>query len=152
MRFFESYGDARGQSGTVYLMVELCQGGDLFSRILHHYQHIKTPMTEAQVGYYIAQILSALHYCHTRSPSPIIHRDLKPENVLFLNQTARSPLKVIDFGLANSRHRLYASAKEIRQPKGGIVGWAARALPITIGSKPLFDGHTKRKQMQRVSR
>eukprot|EP00403_Amphidinium_massartii_P038403 CAMPEP_0178438870 /NCGR_PEP_ID=MMETSP0689_2-20121128/35832_1 /TAXON_ID=160604 /ORGANISM="Amphidinium massartii, Strain CS-259" /LENGTH=862 /DNA_ID=CAMNT_0020061319 /DNA_START=94 /DNA_END=2678 /DNA_ORIENTATION=- len=149
MRFFESYGEGCGQNGNVYLMVELCKGGDLFSRILHHYQHIKKPMTEAQVGFYIAQILSALHYCHTRSPSAIIHRDLKPENVLFLDQTAKSPLKVIDFGLANSRNRLDASAKEVKQPKTGFVGLVARALPI-IGSKPLIEPHTKRKQMQRA--
>ena len=101
-------------------------------------------MTEAQVSYYMQQILSAMQYCHTRRPSPIIHRDLKPENMLFVNRTATSPLKVIDFGLANFRNRIAEAATEVKQPKKGVIGTLARTLP-KIGSKQILETHTRRR-------
>jgi len=149
MRLFESYREGHNLGGNVYLIVELCEGGDLFSRILHHYTTIRTPMTEAQVSYYMQQILSAMQYCHTRRPSPIIHRDLKPENMLFVNRTATSPLKVIDFGLANFRNRIAEAATEVKQPKKGVIGTLARTLP-KIGSKQILETHTRRRMMQRA--
>ena len=43
------------------------------------------------------QILLALSYCHSEN---VVHRDLKPENFLFVDKTADSDLKIIDFGLS----------------------------------------------------
>lgn len=58
------------------MVIELCEGGDLFSRILHHYERLKQPMTESHVAFMMQQILSATKYCHDRG---IIHRDIKRE-------------------------------------------------------------------------
>ena len=73
-----------------YLVMEFCQGGDLFSRLLS-VKHF----SEAQVGQIMHQLLSAVTYCHQRY---VIHRDLKPENLLLETQGSDLTLKVADFG------------------------------------------------------
>jgi len=77
---------------NVYLVCELCAGGELFDRI------IKAEFFEEdQAAEIFRQILQALNYCHTQN---IVHRDLKPENFLFQTQADDSDLKIIDFGLS----------------------------------------------------
>lgn len=77
---------------NVYLVNELCTGGELFDRI------IKAEYFNEEVAAKIfRQILQALNYCHQLS---IVHRDLKPENFLFVSPDEDSDLKIIDFGLS----------------------------------------------------
>merc|ERR1719375_1257290 len=83
-----------GGGATIYLVTELCEGGDLKSRIAHHYENLKQPMTESHAAFMMQQILSALQCCHARG---IIHRDIKPENILFVDTSSKSPVKIIDF-------------------------------------------------------
>jgi len=73
-----------------FLVMEYCQGGDLFSRLLGVKQ-----FTEVQAGRIMYQLLSAVTYCHQRF---VIHRDLKPENLLLESKGADLTLKVADFG------------------------------------------------------
>jgi calcium-dependent protein kinase len=78
----------------IYLVQELCRGGELFDRLDeqpdYHY-------TEAQCARLIKQMLCSVRYIHSKG---IIHRDLKLENFLFSNSGADSELKMIDFGLS----------------------------------------------------
>ena len=80
----------------VYLVQELCSGGDLFDRLdaqpEDHY-------SEAQCARIVKQMLSAVRYIHSHG---IIHRDLKLENWLFSAEEDgdSSTLKMIDFGLS----------------------------------------------------
>lgn len=78
----------------IYLVQELCRGGELFDRLDeqpdYHY-------TEAQCARLIKQMLCSVRYIHSKG---IIHRDLKLENFLFSNHGADSELKMIDFGLS----------------------------------------------------
>jgi len=74
--------------GHLYMVMELCSGGDLYSR---------DPYTEDQASRVIGNILSAIAYMHENN---IIHRDLKYENVLFANNTPKAEIKLIDFGLS----------------------------------------------------
>lgn len=78
----------------IFLVMELCLGGDLFDRLDeeadYHY-------TEAQCARLIKQMLSSLRYLHSKN---IIHRDLKLENFLFSSSGTDSVLKMIDFGLS----------------------------------------------------
>ena len=78
----------------IYIVQELCLGGDLFDRLDEqpdfHY-------TEAQCAKLVKQMLSAVRYLHSKG---IIHRDLKLENFLFSSSDATSELRMIDFGLS----------------------------------------------------
>lgn len=83
----------------IYLVQELCLGGELFDRLDeqpdYHY-------TEAECARLVKQMLSAVRYLHSRG---IIHRDLKLENFLFSSTDATdSELKMIDFGLSKHFH------------------------------------------------
>ncbi|XP_010477091.1 PREDICTED: calcium-dependent protein kinase 10-like [Camelina sativa] len=79
-------------SENVHLVMELCEGGELFDRIVArgHY----TERAAAAVARTIAEVVMM---CHSNG---VMHRDLKPENFLFANKKENSPLKAIDFGLS----------------------------------------------------
>ena len=77
---------------NVYLICELCRGGELFDRIIEN-----EFFDEAKAAEIFKQILMALNYCHSMQ---IVHRDLKPENFLFANKENEADLKIIDFGLS----------------------------------------------------
>ncbi|CAH8391098.1 unnamed protein product [Eruca vesicaria subsp. sativa] len=84
----ETYED----SENVHLVMELCEGGELFDRIVArgHY----TERAAAGVARTIAEVVMM---CHVNG---VVHRDLKPENFLFANKKENSALKAIDFGLS----------------------------------------------------
>lgn len=77
---------------TLYLIMELCEGGELFDRIV---DKGKYPEEEAKV--LIARLVGALAYLHDLG---IVHRDLKPENLLFQSKRDDAEIKIIDFGYA----------------------------------------------------
>ena len=83
-------------SRTVYLVMELCKGGELFDEVTRKAQN---GLPELQTGRLMADMLSAVLYLHNKG---IAHRDLKLENFLFEEPGMSNPLKLIDFGL--SRH------------------------------------------------
>jgi len=79
----------------VFLLMELCNGGDLLKRIRIHGH-----LTEQTSRCFAKQLLSALAYCHDRS---VVHRDVKPENILLqTGDNGCSILKLADFGVARS--------------------------------------------------
>ena len=80
----------------IYLVMELCTGGELFDRIIQKTEQGKT-FTEKEVANIFYQMMSAINYCHSNK---IVHRDLKPENLLLATQDENSPIKVIDFGMS----------------------------------------------------
>jgi len=87
----------------IYLVQELCVGGELFDRLDdqpdYHY-------TETECARLIKQMLCAVRYLHSKG---IIHRDLKLENFLFSSNAPDSELKMIDFGL--SKHFRYGEVQ-----------------------------------------
>ena len=80
----------------IYLVMELCTGGELFDRIIQKTEQGKQ-FTEKEVANIFQQMMSAINYCHSNK---IVHRDLKPENLLLATQDENSPIKVIDFGMS----------------------------------------------------
>jgi calcium-dependent protein kinase len=76
----------------VHIVMELCQGGELFDRIIQrgHYSERKA----AELTKIIVGVVEA---CHSLG---VIHRDLKPENFLLANKDDDLSLKAIDFGLS----------------------------------------------------
>lgn len=79
-------------SQNVNLVMELCQGGDLFSFIMG-----KKSLTELEASQIAKELLLAIRYLHMHN---ISHRDIKPENVMFATAGDSHSLKLIDFGLA----------------------------------------------------
>ncbi|KAG6403989.1 hypothetical protein SASPL_136223 [Salvia splendens] len=79
-------------SEAVHLVMELCEGGELFDRIVArgHYSE----RAAAGVARTVAEVV---RMCHQHG---VMHRDLKPENFLFANKKENSALKAIDFGLS----------------------------------------------------
>ena len=80
----------------LYIVMELCAGGELFDRIIQKTESGEL-YSERDAARLMMQILDALEYCHANH---IIHRDLKPENFLFRDRTEEAGLVIIDFGLS----------------------------------------------------
>ncbi|KAL5745382.1 hypothetical protein ACOSP7_026528 [Xanthoceras sorbifolium] len=90
VQFYEAYED----DDNVYVVMELCKGGELLDRILSR----GGKYSEEDAKAVMVQILSVVAFCHFQG---VVHRDLKPENFLFTSKEENSPLKAIDFGLSD---------------------------------------------------
>ncbi|XXG52840.1 hypothetical protein AAC387_Pa03g1047 [Persea americana] len=90
VQFFDAYED----EDNVYIVMELCRGGELLDRILSR----GGKYSEGDAKVIIVQILNAVSFCHLQG---VVHRDLKPENFLFSLNDEKSTLKAIDFGLSD---------------------------------------------------
>lgn len=77
---------------SVHLVMELCEGGELFDRIIE-----KGHYTERAAASLLRTIVQIVHTCHSMG---VMHRDLKPENFLLLSKEESAPLKATDFGLS----------------------------------------------------
>ncbi|XP_071686161.1 CDPK-related kinase 4-like [Rutidosis leptorrhynchoides] len=90
VQFHEAFEDDQ----NVYIVMELCEGGELLDRILSRGGRY----IENDAKSIVVQILSVASFCHLQG---VVHRDLKPENFLFSTKDEESQLKVIDFGLSD---------------------------------------------------
>ena len=93
IRLYEVYENNR----YINLIMEECVGGELFERIAKRIEN-HLMFNEKQAANIIAQIMSAVSYCHSQG---ICHKALKPDNILYSTKDDNSPLKVIDFGLSS---------------------------------------------------
>ncbi|PSS03908.1 CDPK-related kinase [Actinidia chinensis var. chinensis] len=88
------YHDACEDANNVYIVMELCEGGELLDRILSRGGRY----TEEDAKLIVVQILSVVAFCHLQG---VVHRDLKPENFLFTSRNEDADMKLIDFGLSD---------------------------------------------------
>ncbi|XP_027349860.1 CDPK-related kinase 3 isoform X1 [Abrus precatorius] len=86
--------DACEDANNVYIVMELCEGGELLDRILSR----GGKYTEEDAKVIVLQILSVVAFCHLQG---VVHRDLKPENFLFTSRSEDADMKLIDFGLSD---------------------------------------------------
>ena len=103
-------------SAGVYMVIELCQGGELFDRIAR-----KRNFSEADAARFFRRMAELVHHCHSCG---VIHRDLKPENFLLTDTTDGSDLKACDFGLST-----YYKAGQVF---GSLVGSAYYVAPEVL--------------------
>jgi len=75
---------------SVYILTELCTGGELYSAI----RRIPEALSHSQAQFYAGSLVLILEALYDRK---IVYRDLKPENVML---DAQGYLKLIDFGIA----------------------------------------------------
>ena len=79
----------------LYLVMELCAGGDLFDRIIQTKKY-----TEYDARRVMRRLLCAMHYIH--EDCQLVHRDIKPENILLTGANDPCDVKITDFGVAKS--------------------------------------------------
>jgi len=155
----ESYHD----SMNCYIISELCEGGELFDRIMDE----SNPMTEKRVSAHVKTMLLALQHCHERN---VVHRDIKPENFVFRTEEKNSQLVLIDFGcgqrvkddleyrdLVGTPYYLApesaAGEKYIRT--GAVLKssdiWAVGVIAyVMLTGRPPFDGRSNVEIFQRI--
>ncbi|KAJ3347626.1 hypothetical protein HDU83_001938 [Entophlyctis luteolus] len=75
----------------LYLVMDLCTGGELFDRIVERGSFFEEDAAEI-----IRTVLEAVAYLHSQN---IVHRDIKPENLLFKAKDSNE-LVIADFGLS----------------------------------------------------
>ncbi|KAL6635425.1 hypothetical protein ACP70R_028096 [Stipagrostis hirtigluma subsp. patula] len=76
----------------VHIVMELCEGGELFDRIVD-----RGYFSERKAAAIARVIVGVVEACHSLG---VMHRDLKPENFLLLTKDDAASLKAIDFGLS----------------------------------------------------
>ncbi|CAL0312110.1 unnamed protein product [Lupinus luteus] len=90
VQFYDAFED----QDNVYIVMELCEGGELLDRILSR----GGKYSEDDAKAVMVQILNVVAFCHLQG---VVHRDLKPENFLYASKDESSELKAIDFGLSD---------------------------------------------------
>ncbi|XP_021274833.1 calcium-dependent protein kinase 28-like isoform X2 [Herrania umbratica] len=91
VQFYNAFED----DSYVYIVMELCEGGELLDRILAKKD---SRYSEKDAAVVVRQMLKVAAECHLRG---LVHRDMKPENFLFKSTREDSPLKATDFGLSD---------------------------------------------------
>ncbi|KAL6639473.1 hypothetical protein ACP70R_023203 [Stipagrostis hirtigluma subsp. patula] len=105
----------------VYIVMELCEGGELLDRILAKKD---SRYSEKDAAVVVRQMLKVAAECHLHG---LVHRDMKPENFLFKSTREDSPLKATDFGLSD----FIKPGKQFRD----IVGSAYYVAPEVLKRK-----------------
>ena len=131
----------------MYLVMEYCSGGDLYS---------KAPYSEAQAAMILTKILSAVAYMHKMK---VIHRDLKPDNCIFESTADNAEPKIIDFGLSkqyvSDKYKMHAVVGTIdtmspQVLKGEYTSkadlWAIGVIAYILlsGTRPFHGGTNKK--------
>ncbi|KAI8804700.1 kinase-like domain-containing protein [Cladochytrium replicatum] len=95
--------DGRVTGERVCFITELMTSGTLKNYI----RKTKGPVKPKVLKNWCRQVLSGLHYLHTRNP-PIIHRDLKCDNIFINGNNGQA--KIGDLGLATVKDRDHVSS------------------------------------------
>jgi len=119
IKLFQTFQDPR----YVYLVLEMCQGGELFDQIIKEKHFAEDVAADV-----MQQVFRAIHYTHEMD---IVHRDLKPENLMLMTAgpLKGNTVKVIDYGIA-------AEWKgQLLQSKNGTPDYVAPELVLLLESK-----------------
>ncbi|KAE8126173.1 hypothetical protein FH972_020916 [Carpinus fangiana] len=79
-------------AAAVHLVMELCEGGELFQRIVR-----KGHYSEKEAAKLMKTVVEVVDACHSLG---VMHRDLKPDNFLFDSDEEGATLKATNFGLS----------------------------------------------------
>ena len=91
VKYIETFQDEK----FFYVIMELCEGEELFQMISQRIQEEKY-FTESEAAIIMKSLLMAINHCHSEK---IAHRDIKPENIIV---GADGTIKLIDFGLSKT--------------------------------------------------
>ncbi|KAK5793121.1 calcium-dependent protein kinase 28-like [Gossypium arboreum] len=143
VQFYNAFED----DSYVYIVMELCEGGELLDRILAKKD---SRYSEKDAAFVVRQMLKVAAECHLRG---LVHRDMKPENFLFKSTKEDSPLKATDFGLSDfirpgKRFQdivgsAYYVAPEVLKRKSGPESdvWSIGVITYILlcGKRPFWD-------------
>lgn len=118
LRLFDVMESIQDSKCTLFLVLELAKGGELFDRIA-----IDQGASEEVAKNYLGQLLEGLQHCHAQG---VCHRDLKPENLLLADDDG-CLLKIADFGLS-------ATFRNVDEPLRGGATPLTRTLQSVVGS------------------
>mmetsp|Transcript_10786 Transcript_10786/g.19933 ORF Transcript_10786/g.19933 Transcript_10786/m.19933 type:complete len:398 (+) Transcript_10786:437-1630(+) len=131
--------DVHEDDEYVHLVTELCNGGEMFDKIVEKSSSSSSSSSsncdycgdapcfaEDEAARIMYQILEAVSHMHQRG---VVHRDLKPENILFETNEEDSPIKIIDFGLSRKHDR------STERPMGTVVGTPYYIAPEVLRKK-----------------
>ncbi len=105
----------------IYIIMEYCSGGDLFSFI----QKRNFMLKEEKVVVIMYKLCKAVYYVHSYG---IAHRDIKPENVLLTSESEDADIRLLDFGLS----KIVGPNQKCTEPYGTLTYCA----PEIILDKP----------------
>ena len=105
----------------IYIIMEHCSGGDLFSFIKKRNFMLK----EEKVVVIMYKLCKAVYYVHSYG---IAHRDIKPENVLLTSESEDADVRLVDFGLS----KIVGPNQKCTEPYGTLTYCA----PEIILDKP----------------
>jgi hypothetical protein len=94
----------------IYIIMEFCSGGDLFSYI----EKRGFRLSEPRAAELIHKLSAAVYYLHSYG---ITHRDLKPENILMTDNTDDADMRLLDFGLS----KIIGPGETCIEPFGTLV-------------------------------
>ncbi|KAK8471584.1 hypothetical protein PHAVU_003G261700 [Phaseolus vulgaris] len=143
VQFYDAFED----DSYVYIVMELCEGGELLDRILAKKE---SRYTEKDAAVVVRQMLKVAAECHLHG---LVHRDMKPENFLLKSTKEDSPLKATDFGLSDfikpgkKFHDIVGSAyyvaPEVLKRKSGPQSdvWSIGVITYILlsGRRPFWD-------------
>ncbi|CAN6821334.1 unnamed protein product [Brassica oleracea] len=143
VRFYNAFED----KNSVYIAMELCEGGELLDRILAKKE---SRYSERDAAVVVRQMLKVAAECHLRG---LVHRDMKPENFLFKSTEEDSPLKATDFGLSDfikpgkKFHDIVGSAyyvapevlKRRSGPESDVWSIGVISYILLCGRRPFWD-------------
>ncbi|KAK4791624.1 hypothetical protein SAY86_032037 [Trapa natans] len=143
VQFHNSFED----ESYVYIVMELCEGGELLDQILAKKD---SRYTEKDAAVVVRQMLKVAAECHLHG---LVHRDMKPENFLFKSKRENSPLKATDFGLSDFIRpgkkfqdivgSAYYVAPEVLKRKSGPESdvWSIGVITYILlcGKRPFWD-------------
>ncbi|XP_064620238.1 serine/threonine-protein kinase Chk2-like [Lineus longissimus] len=105
---------------TIYIVLELVQGGELFDKVISIGQY-----SEATAKLLFYQMVTAIKYLHDQG---ITHRDLKPENILLASEEDETLIKVTDFGLSK-----FVDSATMMKTFCGTPNYLAPEILLTAG-------------------
>mmetsp|Transcript_17526 Transcript_17526/g.22776 ORF Transcript_17526/g.22776 Transcript_17526/m.22776 type:complete len:520 (-) Transcript_17526:872-2431(-) len=131
LRLFEVMELLQDSKCTLFLVLELAKGGELFDRIA-----IDQGASEDVAKKYLRQLLEGLEHCHEQG---VCHRDLKPENLLLADDDG-CLLKIADFGLsATFREEPLNGSLPLRRTLQSVVGSPFYVAPEVLSYQG-YDG------------
>ena len=105
----------------IYIIMEYCSGGDLFSFL----QKRNFILKEDKVATIMYKLCKAVFYVHSYG---IANRDIKPENVLLTSEDEDADIRLLDFGLS----KIVGPNQKCTEPYGTLTYCA----PEIILDKP----------------